>query len=103
MIGWAHHSTSAPCALVGNRWGSGAASGTLLDLDDEQPNTLAHLLKVDDANGIDVGGGGHRGGLTGLIDKALEANALVEGLDELLGMVVDDAKELPPMLKVVFG
>jgi hypothetical protein len=55
MIGWAHHSTSAPCALVGDRWGSDAASGTLLDLDDEQPNTLAHLLKVDDANEIDVG------------------------------------------------
>jgi hypothetical protein len=92
MTGWAHHLSSAPCALVRNRWGSGIASDTLLDLDDGPLNALAHLLKVVDVDGIDVRGGRHRGGgLDGLIDEALGANALAKGLHELLGMVVDDA------------
>jgi hypothetical protein len=82
--------------------GGSVASDTLLDLDDEPLNALAHLLKVVDVDGIDVGGGRHcGGGPDGLIDEALWANALAKGLHELLGLVVDDAEELPPLVEVL--
>jgi hypothetical protein len=80
--------------------GSCAASSTLLELNDEPRDGLAYLLEADDADGLDVGGSGRRGGEPGrLIDEALKDDVLTEGLDELLGMVSDDAKELPPLLE----
>lgn len=75
--------------------------GAVPELDDEPPDGLAHLLEADDADGLDARGGrgSDGGGPCGLVDKALGADVLADGLDELLGMVACDAEELPALLE----
>jgi len=89
-------------------WGSGTAAaagplggGAVLELDDEPPDGLAHLLEADGADGLDAGGGrgSGGGGPRGLVDEALGADALADGLDELLGVVAGDAEEFPALLE----
>ena len=80
----------------------GGASCSVLELDDEPADGLAHLLEADGADGLDAGGGGPGsggGGSRGLVDEALGADALADGLDELLGVVAGDAEELPALLE----
>jgi hypothetical protein len=52
--------------------------GTLLDLKDEPPDDLSHLLEAGDTDGLDVEGDRRQGGGPGgLVDEALRAIALV--------------------------
>jgi hypothetical protein len=69
----------------------------VLELNDEPSDGLAHLLKADDTDGLDARGshGSGGGGPCGLVNKALGADVLANGIDELLGVVARDAKRAP--------
>lgn len=87
--------------------GSGAGGGprAVLELDDEPPDGLAHLLEADGADGRDPwrGRGSGGGSAGGLVDEAFGPDPLLHGLDELLGLIAGDAEELPALLEDLEG